>query len=117
MAWHLIVPLPGPMGITGKVVDASGNPIEGATVTLDSYVSDRTDANGMYGIQVIRPGTFNLTVVKEGYPTQTATVTVPMNEVVTQNFTMGVVPAKIPLAFLGVFALFAAGLFVLTRKR
>ncbi|MHA1827029.1 MAG: carboxypeptidase-like regulatory domain-containing protein [Candidatus Heimdallarchaeaceae archaeon] len=113
---RLVVPLPGPMGITGTVTDVNGKPIEGATVTLDSIISDRTNAEGKYGITVIAPGTFQLTVVKEGYPTATAKVTVHPNEIAVQHFTLGV-KKKVPIVALGLIGLMGLGLFAYASKK
>lgn len=65
--------------ISGKVVDENGDPIEGATVTLDSGETVTTDENGEFSMQV-DPGTYIITVSKGGYEDETTEVSIDPGE-------------------------------------
>ena len=61
-------------GVTGKVTDAAGKALEGATIT----VGDKTvasGADGRYSLE-LADGTYELSVVKDGYQTVKKSVTV-----------------------------------------
>lgn len=62
--------------ISGRVVDISGVPVSGATVTAraTSTYSSTTDANGIYAlVQLPSKTSYSLTVSKTGYATSSAT--------------------------------------------
>jgi len=58
-------------GLTGTVVDDSGDPVPGVTVTVDTpdgAVVLTTDADGSYGLGELAPGEYEVTVtVPDGY--------------------------------------------------
>lgn len=63
------VPPPAKANLSGQITDATtGRPIEGAKVTLDSQVK-YTDVDGIYAFFDLTPGTYNITIEKEGYIT------------------------------------------------
>ncbi|MBQ7690305.1 MAG: chitobiase/beta-hexosaminidase C-terminal domain-containing protein [Muribaculaceae bacterium] len=83
--------VPETVTVTGTITDAENAPIQGATVTITVVVPEQeepagmrragsetsytgtTDANGQYSIDVTTAenATYNMTVAKEGYETQT----------------------------------------------
>ncbi|WP_440988302.1 S8 family serine peptidase [Haloarchaeobius baliensis] len=73
-------------GVTGTVTDADGNPIAGATVSIDGVSSTTTNASGGYSI-VAQNGTYNVTAFGFGYTGSTQTVTVD-GDYVTQDFSL-----------------------------
>ena len=65
--------------ITGRVVDANGNPICNADIRAQGYISDSedTERNGRYALRV-GAGNYTIHVTAEGYaPFTSQTVTVP----------------------------------------
>lgn len=66
--------------ITGTVVDAQGNPVEGATVTVlmegATVAVDVTDDQGNFEVMVADTGTYTVKVEKEGFVTSEVSVTV-----------------------------------------
>lgn len=72
--------------ISGRVTNATGNPIPFASVSatgVNGQGSDTTDSNGNYVIDTgLGTGTYNVTVTETGYATQTQTgVSVIVNQV------------------------------------
>jgi hypothetical protein len=63
-------------GATVTLTDASGNAVATAT----------TDVNGNYTLGQLSAGTYTLTVVANGYNTQTQTVTLTAGQAMTDNF-------------------------------
>ncbi|ELZ09249.1 subtilisin-like serine protease [Halovivax asiaticus JCM 14624] len=73
-------------GINGTVTDSSGEPIEGATVSLDAGQTVQTDGNGSYQL-LAQPDTYEVTANGFGYAETNATVEIPDNETfVEQDF-------------------------------
>lgn len=69
-----------PLTISGRVVDASGNPISFVEVYAQPYHgqnSDRTDAQGYYTLTNVQPGTYQVMAQGALYEPQSRTVTVP----------------------------------------
>lgn len=64
--------------IRGHITDADKNnaPLEGATVTVTATKSAVTDASGYYEVTGLALRDYNITIVKEGYPTITSMVSV-----------------------------------------
>lgn len=58
------------MNVSGKVVDSSGNSIEGITIEAGDGTTATTGANGQYSLS-ITPGTISLVFSKNGYTSQT----------------------------------------------
>ena len=71
------------LGVVGKVMDADGNPIAGATVRASSQ-SAVTDQGGNYLLE-LEMGTYQVAASAEGYAGQTRTVTVTIG-LETANF-------------------------------
>src|SRR3972149_4557689 len=70
--------------ISGYVVDADENAIQGVTVTAKgSFSSDNaeTDADGYYELTNLAAGIYTLTYEKEGYQTETVDITLKENDV------------------------------------
>lgn len=76
--------------VSGSVIDADGNPVEGATVSLPG-ANAQTDAEGKYSIEGIEDGTYDLTVSKEGFENTTASVTVNGADVTVDPITLQLV--------------------------
>lgn len=71
------------------IVSAGGMPIEGATISiLNSPFSQQSSASGAYIFQYLLPGTYSVQVSKEGYESQTQTVSLLANQETTQNFNL-----------------------------
>ncbi len=66
---------PGPGAVTGRVLDASGNPISGASVFFTTgspatvVATATTDATGTYNIAALTAGTYNVTATATGFGT------------------------------------------------
>jgi len=87
-------PQPQPGKIYGYVTDqATGQPISGATVTVQGVGSVTTDSSGYYEITV-NPGTYTVTAEANGYYSQTKSVTVGDGELVRADFALQPVPAQ-----------------------
>ncbi len=67
--------------VEGVVTDEDGEPVSGATVTLDGETT-KTGEDGSYGFTV-ETGTYTLTVEKEGYETYTSTVSATSEDTYT----------------------------------
>ncbi|MGH8892603.1 MAG: carboxypeptidase regulatory-like domain-containing protein [Actinomycetes bacterium] len=79
--------------ITGQVTNATNaNPIQGATVTVDSGQSATTDAGGNYTITGVPAGNHNVTASATGFISSTQNTTVPPSGTVVLNF--GLAPAS-----------------------
>ena len=86
--------------VVGTVTDAgTGNGIENVTVTIveqsaKAVISDETDADGMYNLPNVAPGTQTITAKKSGYANYSQTVEVTENITVTQDISMNAVIAS-----------------------
>ena len=69
--------------VTGKVADADGKALEGATVTVGDQKAT-TDKEGSYSLK-LAAGTYDLTVAKTGYQTATKSVTVANADVKVED--------------------------------
>jgi len=86
--------LPG--SITGLVTDAGdGSPVIGATVT-DGTRTATTDASGKYTIGDVLPGSYEVTVSKEGYESSTGGVTVASATTAVLDFSLGPQLPRLP---------------------
>jgi outer membrane receptor protein involved in Fe transport len=84
----------GPTGtITGRVADAQGASIAGAQIEVVGINrGSLSGADGAYSIRAIPAGTQTLEVTSLGYATESATVEVPADGSVAQDFTLSVDP-------------------------
>src|SRR5262249_53565103 len=71
--------------ITGVVADSAGTPIAGAAVTSGS-VSSKSDDAGRYGLTMLAPGKYTITVIARGFETGHAGATVTDGGTTTVNF-------------------------------
>jgi hypothetical protein len=55
--------------ISGTVMDANGQPVEGALVTLDGAFSLQTGTDGGYRFVCVEPGSRSVSVFRDGYQT------------------------------------------------
>ena len=69
--------------VTGKVTDADGKALEGATVTVGDQTAT-TDKEGNYSLK-LAAGTYDMTVAKTGYQTATKSVTVTDKELTVET--------------------------------
>jgi uncharacterized membrane protein len=78
--------------IAGIIKDASGNPIEGATVTCGTY-TNTTNASGSYRLSNVLAGNYAVTASKNGYQTSSQTsITVVAGQTTILNFTLTSLP-------------------------
>lgn len=76
--------------IKGKVQDANGNPLSGASVTLEGQKGGTlTDAAGTYSLKV-KPGTYTVIVSYVGATAQRYQVTVAAGQTIDQNASLNV---------------------------
>ncbi len=88
--------IPGGVGhLTGNVYGASNVPLNNATVQIVGGAQVTTNAQGHYLIQNIIADTYDVTVSKFGYTSQTVSVVIPEDITVTQNFTLIQLPTVI----------------------
>jgi hypothetical protein len=79
--------------VVGQVTDAaSGDPIEGATVTAGGSAVGQTDAGGEYELADVPAGLAILEVTREGYEPLTQSVTLIENEVAELDFELAITP-------------------------
>jgi hypothetical protein len=81
--------------ITGILTDSSGAIVSGATVKATSketgaVVTSTTSATGLYRFSLLKPGTYTLTASAQGFKEVSATVTVAVGQVLTQNLTLSI---------------------------
>lgn len=62
--------------VVGEVVDALGEKVPDAVVTIEGVGSTRTDAIGRFRFAGVPAGSYRLTVSKEGFPTENRLLTV-----------------------------------------
>lgn len=79
--------------VEGTVTDATGDPIEGATVSVDVGIDDGnytvvTGSNGTYRIEGVPAGTHNITASIDGYTAVTKSIDVPQNGTASVDFTL-----------------------------
>lgn len=73
--------------ISGKIVDEHGQPLPGATATVNGTTSGAAaDANGNYVIRGVKPGTYTVTARFVGYKDLSKSVTLPPSGNVTAQF-------------------------------
>jgi hypothetical protein len=81
--------------LTGTVTDAvAGTPVSGATVSAGT-ASASTNANGVFTITGLAPGTYTATASATGYAAQSASVTITAASTTTQNFALSPNPGTI----------------------
>jgi peptide/nickel transport system substrate-binding protein len=89
------VPEEGLGWVTGYVTDTTGEPIEGALVSLtDTSQHENTDMLGLYNIAVV-PGTYEVVASADGYSDATSSVVVEAEVVSWSNFTLGVTSGSV----------------------
>ena len=77
--------------ITGKVIDDTGQPLPGAIVRVEGTdLAVSANADGVYTIEAIAPGTYTLNATTYSYRPQTASVTVTAGQSLTQDFTLSI---------------------------
>jgi len=74
--------------IVGQIDDASGQPIKHAHITINTLKPRKkvTKPDGLYKFARLKPGTYVITVIAQGYTTQTKTLTISTPHTVRQNF-------------------------------
>ena len=81
---------PEPVGILSGLVTHNGNPLDDVIISLNNSVfSGITNSEGIYTINNISLGTYEVTAQKVGYNTETATnIVISQDQTTTQNFQM-----------------------------
>lgn len=74
--------------LTGTVNNASNQPLTGVNIQILNGVSAITNVEGHYAIPNLVPGTYQVTVSKNGYVSQTTSFTVLTSQAVTRDFTL-----------------------------
>ncbi len=80
--------------VTGKILDPQGEPIEGATVTLEAQeilleVTDTTNRKGRYTIAVVDATKgYTITISAEGFQTHSQPIDVPLGDALRADFTL-----------------------------
>jgi len=80
--------------IEGKVTDeAGGAAIGGATIVVEgTNLSDTTDEKGYYLLENVPVETYDVSASADGYYSETATVTIVKDKIVTQDFVLQAIP-------------------------
>jgi len=73
--------------VTGVVLDDLGNPVEGATITLNGYEA-ATNSTGGYVLNNVPIGNYTMSASKLGYYSQSKSIQVLENQTVIVNFTL-----------------------------
>jgi len=73
--------------VTGVVLDDLGNPVEGATITLNGYEA-ATNSTGGYVLNNVPIGNHTMSASKLGYYSQSKSIQVLENQTVIVNFTL-----------------------------
>jgi carboxypeptidase family protein len=60
-------PASGFTTVAGSIVDASGKPVAGAVVTIDTVLSATTDASGKFSIDKVPSGIVDYTIAATGF--------------------------------------------------
>ena len=84
-----------PVGVgqlSGNVYGAGNVPLANTTVQIVNGATVTTNAQGHYQIMNIVAGTYQVTASRYGYISQTISVIIPEDGVVTQNFTLAQMP-------------------------
>ena len=68
--------------LIGQIVDASGNLVVGATLTLETGQSTVTNGTGMFSF-LVEAGMYNITVTKDGYQATFSSATLAPGQVLT----------------------------------
>lgn len=75
--------VPAPGVLSGTVTDAEGVGIAGVSVAVEGYGNVSSAADGRYAVADIAPGSHSVTFSKNGYASQTRTVTIRAGETTT----------------------------------
>ena len=70
--------------VTGKVIDAEGNAVSGANVTLGDS-STTTAEDGTYTFNSVKAGEYTVTAAMSGYTTSSANITVEKEDIVVPD--------------------------------
>ena len=85
--------------LSGRVLDASGQPLAGATVTLRAIgYAVRTDSLGVFRLSGTPGGTLSLSLTASGYRADTATVVLPRSGTIAREFVLVSSNAPPPVA-------------------
>lgn len=85
--------------LRGRVIDASGNPVVRASVTLSSIsYTVRTDSSGVFRLSGAPGATLAFTLAATGYRSETASVALGRSGAVTREFTLQRESSPLPKA-------------------
>jgi hypothetical protein len=87
------VPAQSTAAITGKITDAEGGAVAGATVTITSTTTNQTrtttaDGNGDYHFPVLQVGQYRLSAEQSGFQRHTEQVELHVSDVVVLNISL-----------------------------
>lgn len=89
LALFLTVPSFAQSTLRGRVVDADGQPLEGAVVSIPSLkLGAYSNASGIYSINRIPEGEYEVFAYFIGYDTARVTAFIPKNGVITEGFVL-----------------------------
>ena len=110
--------------ISSTLMDAEGNMIANATVTLSNGMTTTTDAKGHFEFDNVTSGSYTMTVGKDGYQTVTQNVTAAAgetNEIGTLSLIANPASTDYSLAIaaglIGIVVLFLAFVAIKRRKK
>ena len=83
-------------GLSGTVYDSTGHPFPDATITIASQ-SITTDQSGKYNFNPLSPGTYSVTVTKDGYAGLSNSVVISPGVQSVKNFTLRQASTSDPL--------------------
>jgi TonB-linked SusC/RagA family outer membrane protein len=76
-------------GVTGKVIDETNQPLPGASVSIDgTTLGATTDANGVFTIRDVKPGTYTLSAKFIGYVVNKKSVTITAGQSASISFAL-----------------------------
>lgn len=73
----------------GRVTNAaSGNPLPDASVSISGQPSVKTDAQGNYALTALNPGSYQVSVKRNGYTSEARTITIRAGSPTRQDFAL-----------------------------
>ena len=86
-------PAAGYSSMTGTVVDSTGKPVAGATVTVDTVLTATTDVSGKFSITNVPSGLTDYTVQATGYAVVNSSANIEPSKPFELDLTLSPAPA------------------------